>query len=301
MKDLLIIGSGPAGLSAAVYARRANMDVMVIEKDAMSSGQIIGSPRVENYLGLPGLSGYELGESFRQHALCMEAPFMNGQVVGLRKGVGSCWEVELEDGNKLAAKALILATGTRPRKLSVFGEERLMGKGIHSCVVCDGPFYRGRTVAVVGGGDTALDSALYLAGMCQKVHLINLGRDFTGNPGTLEKLSWLDNVRIVRDCTVSRCQGGSKLESLELSDGSHIKVDGMFEAIGSTPNTDLVRGIAELDDDGYVIAGESCASSAPGIFAAGDVRTKLLRQLVTAVADGASAVYTVSHYLKTVR
>ena len=300
MLDLLIIGSGPAGLSASVYAKRANMNTAVVEKFSMSCGQIIGSPRVENYLGLPGLTGYELGENFRQHALSMEVPFIEGEVTLIRKS-GKYWQVVLKDGRIMDTAAIIYAAGTTPGLLHVHGEQRLFGKGVHSCVVCDGPFYRDKTVAVVGGGDTALDSAMYLAGMCRKVHLINLNHEFTGNPGTLERLSRLNNVRIVRDCTVKRCEGGSKLESLLLSNGSHIKVDGMFEAIGSVPNTGPVQGLVDLDENGYIAAPESCATTAAGIFAAGDVRTKLLRQVVTAVADGAAAVYTAAHYLKTLR
>jgi thioredoxin reductase (NADPH) len=301
MRDFIIIGSGPAGLSASVYARRGGMDALVVEKNTYGSGQIMGSPRVDNYLGLPGLSGYELGESFRQHALSMDVPFLEGTVTGIRRRDNRSWEVVLEDGSRHEAHAIIYAAGTTPRNLGIPGEARLAGRGIHSCVVCDGPFYRGKSVAVVGGGDSALDSALYLSTICDRVHLINIDREFSGNPGTLERLSGLGNVRIVTECTVKQVQGGSKLESLDLSNGRSIRVDGLFEAIGAVPNTDLVRGLAELDEDGYIIAGESCATSAAGIFAAGDVRTKLLRQVVTAVADGAAAIYTAAHYLKTVR
>lgn len=301
MYDLIIIGSGPAGLTAGIYAKRAGMDVLLIEKNTLGCGQIMGSPRVDNYPGLPGLSGYELGETLRSHALSMEVPFREETVSGIFRRDSRIWEVLLSDGSFLSAYALIYAAGTRQKNLGIPGETRLTGRGIHSCVVCDGPFYRGRSVAVVGGGDTALDSALYLSTICSKVHLINLNREFSGNPGTVDRLSGLANVRIVTECTVDRCEGGSQLESLALSNGSHIRVDGLFEAIGSIPNTDLVRDLVELDENGYIIAGESCAASAPGIFAAGDVRTKLLRQVVTAAADGAASVYTAAHYLKTIK
>ncbi len=301
MRDLTIIGSGPAGLSAAVYAKRANIDAVVIEKNSMGSGQIIGSPKVDNYLGLPNVSGYELGESFRQHAISMDVSFVEGEVTSIRRDWNKNWETVLSDGSVHQSRAVLYCAGTTPRTLGVFGEQRLFGRGVHSCVVCDGPFYRDQSVAVIGGGDSALDSALYLSGMCTRVHLINLDREFSGNPGTLKRLEAMDHVMIRTGCTVKSCEGGAKLESLSLSDGSSIKVDGMFEAIGARPNTELVRGLTELDENGYIIAGESCATPVPGLFAAGDVRTKLLRQVVTAVADGAAAIYTISHYLKTLR
>jgi len=300
MRDLVIIGSGPAGLSAGVYAKRAGMDALIIEKNTGSIGQIVGSPMVNNYLGLPGLSGYELGESFRSHAADMGVPFEQGNVSCIKKTDSRTFKITLSDGDDIYSRAVIYAAGTTPKALDIPGEIRLAGRGVHSCVVCDGPFYRDRAVAVIGGGDTALDSALYLSTICSKVHLIHNGREITGNPGTLERLAGLSNVRILSDCTVKECVGGRNLETLALSNGSYIRVDGMFEAIGSVPNTDPVRGLVDLDENGYIIAGESCATSLSGLFAAGDVRTKLLRQVVTAVADGAAAVYTVAHYLKTI-
>ena len=297
MIDLLIIGSGPAGLSAAVYAKRSNLDVMVAEKEFLGTGQIAGSIRVDNYLGSFGLSGYELGESFRHHAEELRVPFYTGEAVSIRRSPGG-WKTEFYGGEILEARTIIFAGGTVPRSLNVPGEQELAGRGVSSCVVCDGPLYRDKTTAVVGGGDTALDSALYLADMCKKVYLIHWRKDFRGNHVTLEKLKERDNVEIIRNAAVKTINGTDIVSSITLTNGRLLKVDGLFKAIGSDPGTALVKDIVRLDAYGYILAGEDCSTTADGFFVAGDVRTKRLRQISTAVADGANAVFSAIAYLK---
>ena len=300
MYDVLIIGSGPAGLSAAVYAKRSNLNIIVAEKDYLGTGQIAGSVRVDNYLGYPGMSGFELGDRFRQHAEEMRVPFYNGNVCSIRDN-GSSWRTCFSEGECVESRAIIYAAGTKPRVLNVEGEKKFFGRGISACVVCDGPLYKGKTAAVIGGGDTALDSALYLSDICSRVYLIHWRQDFRGNKAILGMLEKKPNVEILRNLAVRKICGEERVEILVLSDGRKLKVDGIFETVGADPRTELLKGTILLDPAGYVLAGEDGVTSAEGFFVAGDVRKKKLRQVSTAVADGANAAFSAMEYLRRFR
>lgn len=301
MVDLIIIGSGPAGLSAAVYAKRAGLSLLVIEEKPMSGGQILNTYEVDNYLGLPGISGFDMGMTFRAHADKLGVEFLEASVIRI-EDAGDAKRV-VTDGQTLEARTVILATGAEHAKLSVPGEEELSGMGVSYCATCDGAFFRGRTVAVVGGGDVALEDAIYLARGCEKVYLIHRRNELRGARILQEELTALPNVEILYDTTVKEICGEDMVEGLTLqnvrtSEQTQLGVDGIFIAVGIHPCTSLLEGISELDESGYVIAGEDCATSCPGVYAAGDVRRKQLRQVVTAVADGANAVVSVESYLR---
>ncbi len=290
--DLIIIGSGPAGLSAAVYGMRAGLGLLVVEKNSMSGGQVLNTYEVDNYLGMPGFNGFDMGVKFREHADRLGAPFMEAEVTGITDG-----EVKIvhTTGGDLRARALILATGARHARLEVPGETELSGMGVSYCATCDGAFFRGRTVAVVGGGDVALEDAAYLTRFCEKVYLIHRRDELRGAHVLQERLRALPGVEILYSHVVKEIQGqdevtGLLLEDLKSGEQRVLPVDGVFVAVGIQPETKLLEGLATCDPAGYVSAGEDCATDVPGIYAAGDVRKKLLRQVVTAVADGANAV-----------
>lgn len=294
--DVLIIGSGPAGLSAAVYAKRANLGVLVAEKDYLGTGQIAESDKVDNYLGLPDINGYDLGETFREHAVKLGTAFHEGLADGFTRKENS-WSVHFADGGEIEAKTVIYCAGAAHRHLGVDGEEEFIGKGVSYCAVCDGAFYRGKEAAVIGGGDTALGDALYLSDLCEKVYLIHRREQFRGSPFTVQLLREKDNVEIITSAVPAKITGAQTVTALELQDGRTIPVNGAFVAVGMQPQTEQLRGVVDLDDSGYVIADETGVTSASGFFAAGDVRTKALRQIVTAVSDGANAAVSAAEYI----
>lgn len=299
MYDTIILGSGSAGLSAAVYAKRAQMNFIVIEKVHLGIGQIALSERVDNYLGLYGLTGFELGVKFRDHAKQFGTEFVEGNAVKIIPQ-DSSYTVVLSDNKSYAAKTIIYAAGANPRKLEIPGEKEFTGSGVSYCAVCDGAFYRGGVTAVVGGGDTALGDALFLSKICSKVYLIHRRSEFRANSALQERVSAMDNIELVLNTVPVEIKGDGIVTSLSVKTDSEyreLSVDGVFIAVGSNPNTEILQGITELDNNGYIIADESGITSAKGIFAAGDVRTKPLRQVVTAVADGANCVYSLEKYL----
>ncbi len=298
--DTVIIGSGPAGLSAAVYAGRASMRFIVIEKVFMGTGQIAESECVDNYLGLPATNGFDLGERFRAHAESMGTEFVEGDVSEIVSEDGN-YRIKLSDGESYLTKTVIYAAGASHRRLGVKGEEEFSGKGVSYCAVCDGAFYKGKTVAIVGGGDTALGEAVFLSKLAERVYLIHRRDSFRANKSLQEKVSRTENIIPVMSAVPTEIYGDKKVGGIELSrDGNteRLTVDGVFVAVGTVPNSEPLRGVAELTSDGYVIAGEDCVTSAKGIFAAGDVRTKPLRQVITAAADGACCVYEAEKYLE---
>lgn len=297
MLDVLIIGSGPAGLSAAIYAKRANLDVTVLEKLYMGTGQVAESGRVDNYLGLPGMSGYEMGEAFRRHAEEFGVSFLEGEAAAIAK-MQEGFEVSLADGRQLTAKTVIYAAGATHRHLGIDGEDAFAGRGVSYCAVCDGAFYRGKTVAVAGGGNTALDDALYLSEMCEKVYLIHRRAEFRGAAVTLEKLKAKKNVEILAPAVISAVKGEKKVSGVVLADGRDIACQGLFVAVGMMPQTELLNGVISLDAAGYAMADETGKTSLAGFFVAGDVRNKALRQVVTAAADGANAAVSAAEYLR---
>mgnify|MGYP000008850957 FL=1 len=297
ISDVIIIGSGSAGLSAAIYVVRAGLSVTVIEKEFMGTGQIADSSKVDNYLGIPAISGYDLGESFREHALSLGVTIEDNNVTRLTP-VDDIWELELSDGSTKKARCVIYAAGCSHKKLQAENEEQYTGKGISYCAVCDGAFYKDKDVAVVGGGDTALSDALYLSDICANVYIIHRREEFRGAASLLAKLKERTNVHICTNRTVKKVEGSNNLERIILDNDTGIDVNGLFVAVGMSPQTELLKGIAELDNSGYVIAGEDCVTSARGLFVAGDVRTKILRQVITAAADGAMAATQAVQYLR---
>ena len=290
--DLIIIGSGPAGLSAAIYAQRARLDALVIEKEMMSGGQVLTTYEVDNYSGLPGINGFDLGMKFREHADRLGARFAEDQVLQVEKTE----EGFLVKGEKeiYRTRTVLIATGAAHRKLGVPGEERLAGMGVSYCATCDGAFFRDKVTAVAGGGDVALEDAIFLSRICRKVYLIHRRDELRGAKSLQEAVMALDNVEILWDTVIEEIQGDGQVESLKLKNKKtgeerDLPVQGVFIAVGITPNSQAFEGTVEMDR-GYIIAGEDCRTSVPGILAAGDVRTKQLRQIVTAAADGANAV-----------
>lgn len=301
MYDLIIIGSGPAGLSAAVYGKRAGLDLLVLEKNPMSGGQVLNTYEVDNYLGMPGMDGFDMGTRFREHADRLGVEFQETTALSL-EDKGTAKLVRTSDG-ELEAKTVILATGAVHAMLGVLGEERLGGKGVSYCATCDGAFFRGRTVAVVGGGDVALEDAIYLARACEKVYLIHRRDELRGAMVLQEELKSLPNVEILYSHVVEEILGEDAVEGVNLKDrrtgkASSLPVAGVFVAVGIRPETELVQGLAACDENGYVLAGEDCATDVPGLFVAGDVRRKPIRQIVTAVADGANAAVSAGAYCR---
>ena len=275
MIDVLIIGSGPAGLSAAIYARRANLNVTVLEKLYMGLGQVAESRQVDNYLGMPGMNGYDMGEAFRRHAEDFGAEFLEGEAAEIKKE-GDIFCIVLKDGERLSARTVIYAAGAAHRHLGVVGEDVLAGRGVSYCAVCDGAFYRKKIVAVAGGGDTALDDALYLSEMCSKVYLIHRREEFRGAKATLLKLREKENVTILAPAVINEVKGENKVSGIVLSDGSEIECQGLFVAVGMEPQTELLKGVVTLDKTGYVVADETGKTSVDGFFVAGDRKSTRL-------------------------
>ncbi len=301
MYDLIIIGSGPAGLSAAVYGKRAGLDLLVIEEKPMSGGQVLNTSEVDNYLGLPGIGGFDMGMKFREHADAAGALFRTASVTEIQDD-GAVKTVRTGDGGSYEARALILATGAEHRMLGVPGEEKFRGRGVSYCATCDGAFFRGKKVAVVGGGDVAVEDAVYLSRMCEKVFLIHRRDSLRAAKGLQDKLAACENAEILWNRTVQEICGDGLMEGVKLRDTAtqaeeELAVDGVFIAVGMHPNTEAFRNVVPCDEQGYVIAGEDCAARASGIYAAGDIRTKQVRQIVTAVSDGACAVASAERYL----
>ena len=311
MYDLVIIGSGPAGLSAAVYAKRAGLNTLVLEKSPMSGGQVLTTYEVDNYLGLPGINGYDMGMKFREHADRMGVEFVEAEVQGVVKGFGDAQKTQITEAKDVytvktnkehyETRAVLIATGANHSKLGVPGEEELAGMGVSYCATCDGAFFRNRTVVVVGGGDVAVEDAIFLARTSSKVYLIHRRDELRAAKILQERVKSLENVEILWNTVVKEIQGedqveGVLLENVESGEQKVLATDGVFIAVGIRPNSEVFEGLAECDEKGYLIAAEDGVTSTPGIFAAGDVRTKTLRQIITAVADGANAVTSVQNY-----
>lgn len=298
MYDIIIIGGGPAGLTAALYALRAEKSVLVLEKSGLG-GQIALSGKVENFPGLPSVSGADFSEA------------LAGQVEALGGEIEYDTAVEIKDGDvknvvceygEYQAKAVIVATGVKNRMLGAAGEEALVGRGVSFCAVCDGAFYRGKTVAVIGGGNTAVEDAEYLANIAEKVYLIHRRDEFRAEERLVRQLGKYPNIECVLSTTVERFCGDDFLTGLDLvstkdASKSHIDLNGAFVAVGQIPQNDYFKDIILLNDSGYVDAGENCRTNKPGIFVAGDCREKAIRQLTTAVGDGSVAALAACAYV----
>lgn len=301
MFDLIIVGAGPAGLAAAIYAARAELKFIVLEKEMMSGGQIINTYEVDNYPGLFHMGGFDLAMKFREHADALGASFVTGEVEKIEPVSGGK-KIICKDGTEYETKTVILSGGAKHRKLEVPGEDKLAGSGVSYCATCDGAFFRGKEVAVVGGGDVAVEDALFLARICKKVYVIHRRDTFRAAKTLVTRLVETENVEPVYDSVVKEIQGNFKVESLlvenkKTGEEKQITLDGVFIAVGMLPETKAYEGLVELDAAGYIVADETGVTSDPAVFAAGDIRTKALRQVVTAASDGANAVQSVERYL----
>lgn len=298
MYDIIIVGAGPAGLTSAIYACRASKKVLVLEAVSYG-GQIINTPDIDNYPVAPHISGFDFATKLYNQAKDMGAEIKFEKAVDI-KNDGDKKQV-ITNKNSYDCKAVILATGSKSRKLGLDNEDELVGRGISYCATCDGAFYRKKTVAVVGGGNTALEDALYLADIAEKVYLIHRRDAFRGEDVTVSALKSRDNVEIIYNSTVTKLNAEKRLQSIEVTnkDGSVTTIDvaGLFVAIGRIPENENFAKLVKLDESGYIKAGEDCTTNAEGIFVAGDGREKELRQLVTATSDGAISATNAVKYI----
>lgn len=301
MYDIIIAGGGPAGLTSAIYALRAGKTVLVIEKNGFG-GQIAFSPKVENIPGTRTISGTEFADKLTDHAMDLGADVELEKVISVTKD-GDIFTVGTEEGGEYQAKAVILALGVKHRTLGLDGEEELIGNGISFCAVCDGAFYTGQKVAMIGGGNSALQEALLLAEVCEKVTIVQNLAFLTGEKKLADALAEKDNVEIIYSTVVSEYitengeLKGLKLHNDATGEESHIAVDGTFLAVGLMPENDAFAHLAGLNDWGYFDSGEDCTTKTPGLFVAGDCRSKTIRQVVTAAGDGAIAAMAACRYI----
>jgi thioredoxin reductase (NADPH) len=298
--DVIIIGGGPAGLAAGLYAARAGLKSLLLER-GIFGGQIVNARLVENYPGFPeGISGTELGEFMRQQATKYGLETVTKEVTGVK--TGSTYEVSTTEGS-IQAESIIIAAGSEYRKLDVAGEERLSGRGVSYCATCDGFFFRDREVAVVGGGDTAITDALELAQHCRKVYIIHRRDQLRATKALQEKAFSHPKIEMVWNSVVDEIVGDKMLKSLRLQNvktgqSSDLEVDGIFVAVGIKPNSQTFSQVVTLDEAGFIVTDELMRTSAPGIFAAGDVRHNSFRQVITAAGDGAAAAMSAFKYVK---
>lgn len=319
MYDVVIVGSGPAGLSASIYAKRAGLSSLTLEKAPMSGGQVLNTYEVDNYPGLPGINGFDLGMKFREHADKLGCEFREASLLSVlsldayaEKAELSAASVDRKPGREgfllktdqgdIESRTVLVATGASHAKLNVPGEEEFTGMGVSYCATCDGAFFRGKVTAVVGGGDVAVEDAIFLARSCQKVYLIHRRDELRATAVLQKEVMALPNVEILWDTVVEKIEGQDQVEALMIKNVKNGKVQnlpvqGVFVAVGIIPAGDVFRELVDCDEKGYLTAGEDCVTTMPGIFAAGDVRGKKLRQIVTAVADGANAITSVLEYL----
>ena len=298
MYDILIIGGGPAGLTAATYARRAGKSVLVIEKSAFG-GQITWSPKVENFPGFLSISGNELGDKLLEQAMEQGAEVELDAVTALVREDGG-FTAETEFGGSFQGRSVILATGARPRMLGLSREEELVGSGVCYCAVCDGAFYKGKPVAVSGGGNSALQDALLLSESCSKVYLVHRRDSFRGEAKLVDALWEKKNVEFVLNARITELLGEDALSAVTVEQegkSRELKIDGLFVAVGHQPDNGAFAEFLTLDGAGYAASGEDCLTATPGLFVAGDCRAKEVRQLTTAAADGAVAALAACRWL----
>lgn len=300
MYDIIIVGAGPAGLSAAVYGLRAGKSVLLLEKESYG-GQIINTPEIENYPGIKKISGYEFAENLYQQAVDLGAEIVFEAVTAIEteEDIKKVFTAQ----NEYLCKTVILATGATHRKLGIEREEEMVGKGVSYCATCDGMFFKGKDVAVAGGGNTALQDALFLSNYCRKVYLIHRREEFRGEKRLEAALREKDNIEFVLNCQVTALNGEKTLTSVTVRDKNtekekELSVSGIFIAVGQEPQSQIVQNMIDTDEGGYIISGEECYTNCSGIFTAGDCRTKSIRQLATAVSDGAVAALKACEYME---
>jgi len=299
MKDIIIIGGGPAGLVAALYAGRAQLDALMIEKQ-FQGGQMVTTNEVENYPGFIDITGSDLANIMYEHAKKFGGTMEYKEVLDIQ--IDGDIKKVITDTETYETKVVILSMGAKPRKLGLEREDELGGKGISYCATCDGGFFRNKVVAVVGGGDTAVEDALHLSRIAEKVYLISRSDSLRANKVAQEKLFKTNNVEILWNSIVTKLHGEETLNGIQVKNVKNNKIvelemKGLFVAVGSNPSTELVKDLVDLDKQGHIIADENCKTSVDGIFAIGDIRTKGVRQVLTAAADGAVSIYEAEKYL----
>lgn len=290
MYDVVIIGAGPAGLTASIYARRNNKKVLVLEGGSYG-GQIINTPSIDNYPALKGISGFDYSVNLYNQSISFGTEYKTENVISIKDG--NDYKEVTTNKNTYKTKTIIIATGAYNRLLGVDREKELTGKGVSYCATCDGNFFKGKEVAVVGGGNTAVEDAIYLTNIVSKVYIILRRDEFRADDRLVEELKNKENVEIIYNSQVVKLNGENSLESITIKDKDNntkdLNVSCVFVCVGRIPQSDIFKGIIDLDEYGYIIAGEDCHTNKEGIFVCGDVRTKTLRQLVTATSDGAIA------------
>ncbi len=305
--DLIIIGAGPAGMSASIYAARRKIDTLIITENI--GGQTNWSAEVENYLGFTMISGYELGQKFYEHVKKIDAEndiydlelIQNDIVVDIKKDK-QIFVVKTKLGKEFSARSILIATGAKPRTLDVPGEKELIGKGVTFCATCDGPFYYDKTIAVVGGGNSAMEAILYLSKIAKKIYSININNDFKGEMAMADEINKLKNVEVKTLTETLEFIGKQKLAKIRIKNINNnkeewIDIDGVFEEIGYLPNSEVFAGLVRLNKKGEVIIGENNDTSMPGLFAAGDVSSVPSKQIVIAAGEGAKAALWIYNYL----
>lgn len=300
MYDVIIIGLGPAGMSAAIYAKRAGMNVLIIDKSPIAGGQVLNTYEVDNYLGFPEINGFDLCMKFKEHVDKFKCEIVEAEVTSVDLN-SDIKKVQTNQGD-FETKNIIIATGAHHAHLNVLGEQELAGMGVSYCATCDGAFFKNKIVAVVGGGDVAVEDAIFLARTSEKVYLIHRRNELRAAKILQEELFSMPNVEILWDTTVAKICGEDMVEKLQLcnvktNENWDLDVNGIFVAVGIHPDTSLFQKDVKCDEAGYIYASEDGVTNIPGVFAAGDVRKKPLRQIITAVADGANAAIQASKNL----
>ena len=293
MYDVIIIGAGPAGLTAGIYSKRANLKTLILEKESIG-GQISSSPLVENYPGLKSVTGAELSNNFFEQALSLGVDLEIEEVIKIEDGK---IKKVITDSNTYETKAIIIATGAKHKKLGLENEEELIGNGVHFCAACDGAFYKDKIVAVVGGGNSAVQNAIYLSSLCKKVYLIYIKEELECEKVLLETINKKNNIELYSNSTITKFIG-NPLEKIIINDNMEKEVDGAFISIGLDANTEIINNILETNKYKYIITDE-CKTTKKGIFVAGDCREKNVRQVTTAVNDGTIAATLAIKYLET--
>lgn len=297
--DMIIVGAGPAGIAAAIYASRAKLSFVILEK-SFTGGQIVNTYEIENYPGIKATSGFELSSMFREHAEELDVEFLSEEVQEIV--LDSDIKKVVTNSQTYEARTVILATGASWKKLGAPGEDKFSGMGVSYCATCDGAFYREKVAAVVGGGDVAVEDAIYLSRLCKKVYLIHRRDELRAVKVLQEHLFKIDNIEILWHNEVSEIKGDQFVEGIDVinnktGEAQTLDVNGVFIAVGSDPNSELVKDQIDTDDKGWIKTDEDCETSVKGVFAAGDLRVKSLRQVLTAASDGAVSVYAAERYL----